>query len=231
MSICDYGAVVKKNGKIISTEMFENHSELKVNIDTHWEEYLDKNGDSCCKIVRNSGYIDESEVLGPNGKIVSMAQNYYKILGDKHFLIGFYKSGFDIAIDGKIREDLSTLYNGTISTWFWKHKKILILNLPEIGRMTVKLLADDYNNAFIASFYLKGDKYEVLFGARVDCNSNFVYCRKAYKHNVYLGWYEVSHYSWKKNKEITTLRKGCYLKEYKKLKRNMQKWFMNGGVK
>ena len=171
MAMIDYGAVVKKNGKIISNVkggLFQNFTNLKY--------------------IENENYetiVDETIVSGVNweGKPIefSMAGNYFVLIGDEHFLIGFYKEHFEIAIDKHLCNDVPNTYD-----WFDKHIKPLTFTINNEITITISLAQKDHTEpcwhmgVYVTKFTYNGDNYEVLFGYCVDPSIKYTFSNSNY---------------------------------------------------
>lgn len=173
MSIVDYGAVVKKNGKIITDpkgDLFQNYSNLKY-------EPIDET------IITYKRYDLDTCKLSDEIESYSMGGNMMALIGDEQFLIGFYKQDFTLALN-KVMIQYSDAYT-TMWEWFDKHKKPFVIkldNIPELSDIVISLVNRnlDYLDKFFAKFTYKGDKYEVLFGYGVDPNPKYLYGKQSY---------------------------------------------------
>lgn len=176
MAMLDYGAVVKKNGKIISTKMFENFSNLKyekkevIKTTEDGEEY------TSYETVVDETLIQTTDYDGkPTTK--SMAGNYFALIGDADMLIGFYKTWFALAIDKK------QVDNSDYSDWAYSEiKRDFVREYPVLGKLITKRLDKRVNscNVFVATFTYKGDKYEVMYGYGVDTDRNYIFGDRNY---------------------------------------------------
>ena len=204
MAMMDYGAVVKKNGKIISDHkggLFQNFSNLK--------HKCDDEGDTT---------IDETIVQGKdwdgNPTTFSMAGNYFALVGDEHFLIGFYKLGFNIAIDKKVVDNIPATWD-----WFEEHVKPLKFTINNEIDVVISLVQKeniDYScrmNVYLAKFTYKCDNYEVLFGYGIDPSLLFTFTDRNYYHHKRKDyWHKIgNHYirtgRWKYRKGLKFIRK------------------------
>lgn len=180
MAVSDYGAVAKKNGKLLiasKDNWMQNFTDLKYETKEVYVEEKDGLGYYEDRVV-----VDETLVEGYNyqtkqQEMFSMIDRSQILIGDKEMMFSTYKQSFDIAIDGKLIQDLPFMYE-----WFEKHKKDYVVELPKVGRITVRRLDKKprWYNIFIATFYYKGDKYEVMFGYGVDKDLNYVFSNKNY---------------------------------------------------
>ena len=197
MAMRDYGAMVKKNGVIITKKnggLFQNYTDLKYVCE--FDEI--NNPDGTCELKEKDTNIDETLVqrysfkagYDENGKYrsvveglhpekISMAGNYMALIGDKDFMIGFYKDSYVLVYDGIMAnvEEVAKQHGEDESTynWFNTHKKQKVYHLDKVGDFVVKRITkrtDD--NVFLAKFEYKGDKYEVLYGYGVDPDWDFM---------------------------------------------------------
>ena len=169
----DYGAVVKKNGVIISDVrglLFQNFTNLK---------YADYDS------LKRGLEIDETIVKGFNYKgepiEFSMAGNYFALVGDEHFLMGFYKEGFVVEIDKQVVNNLPCTWE-----WFDEHVKPLKFVVDNEIEITLSLAQKEHTeyggrmSVYLAKFTYKGDNYEVLFGYGVDTSIIYTFTDKNY---------------------------------------------------
>ena len=176
MAMMDYGAVVKKNGKIISDvkgDLFQNFTNLKY---VYQEEYP------------YDILVDETIVSGKDWKgnsiSYSMAGDNFALIGDEHFLIGFYKTTFTIAID-KVVVDLPF----SVYDWFDEHVKPITFKINNEISVKVSLVQKEHTEyggsmqVFLAQFEYKNDNYEVLFGYGIDPSLIFTFTDKNYYHH------------------------------------------------
>lgn len=198
MAYIDYGVIVKKNGKIITDPkggLFQNYTNLKCTEQYLYDINYDENDEPAIAEPRlNPEYIDETIVtyreynwedgtLSDKIKEYSFGHNEMGVIGDEHFLIGFYKQDFSITIDKiMVQED----YSDTMWwDWFREHKKPLIIkldNVPEVSDIVISSVNKDldYLDKFFAKFTYKDDEYEVLFGYGVDPNPKYCYGKQSY---------------------------------------------------
>lgn len=162
MAMIDYGSVVKKNGKIIQTEMFMNMKEsVGFVIDKelvfkskYREQLYDENYNAI-------GYEDKEciETVRPNG-------NFFSYLGDKELLVLVYK-GTLIFISNdeiiKIQNDL----------WYDYELPYKLQKLEfTINGVDFKIKRLFNQNRYKLRFTYKGELYEVLYGYGVDVNKD-----------------------------------------------------------
>lgn len=217
MAMMDYGAVVKKNGKIISDPkggLFQNLTSLR------YEPHV-KGEDSEGNDIYADDHVDETIVKYTNrdGEIkeYSMAANEMAVVGDRHFMIGFYKQWFDIAIDGQIIDrDGPALYD-----WFSEHKKPLVFTVDDIEFKVRTICPDhDWMSILIMNFEYNGDHYEVMFGYGVDPDTRFVFGKSNY-------YGPARTYDWDK---MRFYGKPRWKKEKKQIWKRMIAWFKEGDV-
>jgi len=219
MAMSDYGAMVKKNGIIITQKhggLFQNYTDLKyvceydtiTNPDGTWElKECDTNVDETLVQryafrveydEKTEEYITINEGIHPEK--FSMAGNYMAVIGDKDFMIGFYKDGFTLVYDGITAniEEVAKQHGFDESTyeWFSAHKKPKVYHLDKIGDLVVKRVTNKTNdNVYLAKFEYKGDKYEVLYGYGVDPDWNFM-CDT--KRSYWSNWWRWDWYRYEK---------------------------------
>ncbi len=198
----DYGAVVKKNGRIISDikgGLFQNFSNLKYEYDGEGKPNIDET------IVQGEGW---------DGKPItfSMAGNYFALVGDEHFLIGFYKLGFNIAIDKQVVDNIPD------TDWFDEHVKPLKFTINNEIDIVISLAQKEridygYMSVYLAKFTYKGDNYEVLFGYGVDPSLLFTFTDRNYYHHKRKDyWHKIGNRyvrtgKWKYRKGLKFIRK------------------------
>lgn len=216
MAMLDYGAVVKKNGKIISdpNKMFQNFTNLKYETDDDCNTVIDETVIECI----NYG-TDKIEKR-------SMAGNYFALIGDEEMMIGFYKTWFKIAVDKK---------EVNMGEYFCKWqsediKRDFVYEYPKLGKLTIKKIdkRPKYCNVYIASFSYKGDNYSVMFGYGVDPSIKYTFGPKNYyapqkpdksklkrAHKYWIGYQD---WNYSKSK--------C--KKYRRTLNRMREWYKKG---
>ena len=168
MAMLDYGAVVKKNGKILpyakDSYGFNNYSTL--NGGTLHEEYEDMiwPGDNKMhKTLVKSEYIGDESVREFGDDERSVIHNYMSVVGDKDYLVATYKHILSVFDAERCILEYSIGEDEEYSTE--RYKKITYLDATfcdiKIKRVGKCLTA-------IASFEYKDDNYEILFGYGVD---------------------------------------------------------------
>jgi len=219
MAMLDYGAVVKKNGKIISdpNKMFQNFTNLKY--ETKEITYTDENGDEHwdIKTVIDETVIQSTDYEGkPTTK--SMAGNYFALIGDAEMMIGFYKTWFKIAVDKK-EVDMGEYFRK------WQSEDIkrdFVYEYPKLGKLTIKRIdkRPKYCNVCIATFSYKGDSYSVMFGYGVDPSIKYTFGPKNYyapqkpdksklkkAHKYWIGYQDWNYSKSKQHKDRRILRR------------------------
>lgn len=179
MAMIDYGAVVKKNGKIISDpkELFQNFTNLK-----YEKKEVMKTTEDGVEYTDFETVVDETviQTIDYDGEIRerSMAGNYFALIGDEEMMIGFYKTWFKIAVDKK---------EVSIGEYFCKWqsedlKRDFVYEYPKLGKLTIKKIdkRPKYCNVYIASFSYKGDSYSVMFGYGVDPSIDYTFGSRNY---------------------------------------------------
>lgn len=135
MAMIDYGAIAWKNGKLISTDMFTDMKDM-----VGWDD---------------SDLDIEDPLVG----------NYFAYIGDKDFILAFYKSVMRIYNPYFTHDDDviffgSERFEGWKKWWFWtesNHKDIEITVKPK-----------RFHDYYVCHMKYNGDKYKVAFGYGVD---------------------------------------------------------------
>ena len=179
MAMIDYGAILKKNGKIQNRDEFFMDMETAVG----WTDYphikyedcdcLDENGYSdcwnCpranCVVHKFEDGIEEwkdfvSDCRGVKSDSNHMEGNWFAYAGDTEFVVGFYK------------QQVMTWYKGEQKIhWLrWDYNNRYNVYL-EVGGTKMKFKAlSRYKQAYYGRFHYKGDLYEVVFGYGIDPN-------------------------------------------------------------
>lgn len=173
MAMIDYGAILKKNGKIVNRDEFFMDMETAVG----WTDYphvkyedcdcINEDGYSDCEncpranreYQANSNYywlISDCRDIVPNSK--HMEGNWFAYAGDTELVIGFYK------------QMVMTWYKGEQKIhWLrWDYAGKYSINI-EVGgtKLHFKALSEN-KDAYYGRFYYKGDLYEVVFGYGID---------------------------------------------------------------
>lgn len=173
MAMIDYGAILKKNGKIVNRDEFFMDMETAVG----WTDYphvkyedcdcLDEDGRSDCwncpranreYEASNSYYwlVSDCRDIVPNSK--HMEGNWFAYAGDTELVVGFYKQ--------------------MVMTWYKGEQKVHWLRWDYAGKYSIyievggtklhfKALSKN-KDVYYGRFYYKGDLYEVVFGYGID---------------------------------------------------------------
>ena len=139
MAMIDYGAIVWKDGKLISTDMFTPMEDM-----VGWS---DKDDDKEFKL---------------NG-------NCFAYIGDKDFTVGFYKSTMHVYrsnADKAFRD--KTFYFGSESYEGWRcwRKWYFIDSMDDSVEIIVR--PRRFHDYYICTMKYRGHKYKVAFGYGVD---------------------------------------------------------------
>lgn len=175
MAMIDYGAVLKKNGKIVNRDEFFMDMETAVGwTDYQKIRYSDCNyiigGYSDCGNCPRANYIHFSDFeLGEWDSFVSdcrsnklssnhISGNYFAYAGDTDFVAGFYKQCVLLWHKGEQK-----------AYWLnWDFSKKFSIHL-EVGGIKLHFKSiTEHKNAYYGRFYYKGDLYEVVFGYGID---------------------------------------------------------------
>ena len=188
MAMMDYGAIVKKNGKIISDpkgSLFQNFSTLCGG--ELYEEYQDIlfEGDKkpTHTLIKHEYVGDESVREYGDGDKISVIHNYMAVVGDGNYLIATYKY-FITIFDNK--EAIASWYFGQDDQYYenmW-HTKRKIVKYIETPFGSVKVKEWSKRDCGTAVFNYKGDRYEILFGYGIDPSPRYIFSKGIYK---YLG--------------------------------------------
>lgn len=193
MAMIDYGAILKKNGKIVNRNEFFMDMEKAVgwtdNPRIRYEDCncIDEDGYSNCSECPRAHFLNFSDPeLGEwrtlekdchgqsfNGSC-KMGGNLFAYAGDTEFVVGFYKQMVMIWYKGEQQIHwLCSDYNNKYSIYL------------EIGGTKLHFKAlSNYKNAYYGRFRYKGDLYEVVFGHGIDSDQKIwnrvkkTYCDK-----------------------------------------------------
>ena len=178
MAMIDYGAILKKNGKI------QNYNQLfmAMEVAVGWTDsprikyedcdYFDKDGRSDCVNCPRANFIHHSHLdLGDwitfdsdchnnNLPVGKMCGNWFVYAGDTELVVGFYK------------QMVMTWYKGEQKVhwlrWDYNNKYSVYL---EVGGVKMKFKAlSSHKDVYYGRFRYKGDLYEVVFGYGIDPN-------------------------------------------------------------
>lgn len=170
----DYGAIVKKNGVIISDPnggLFQNFTKLKYEI--RKEEPYDTIVDET--VVR----CEPTEKDNWKPFNYSFGGNYFAVIGDAQLMIGFYKCSVDIAVD-KLHyhyPDIDWIsFDSQYKCTHYYRPKYISVNKGDKVLTTIKISRiDEESQVFLATFVYNGDKYEVLYGYGVDPSLRYTF--------------------------------------------------------
>lgn len=175
MAMIDYGAILKKNGKIVNRDEFFMDMETAVG----WTDYQKirysdcdciNGGYSDCGNCPRANYIHFSDFeLGEWDSFVSdcrsnklssnhISGNYFAYAGDTDFVAGFYKQCVLLWYKGEQR-----------AYWLnWDFSKKFSIHL-EVGGIKLHFKSiTEHKNAYYGRFRYKGDLYEIVFGYGID---------------------------------------------------------------
>ena len=210
MAFLDYGAVVKKNGKIITNpfgDLFQNYSSFTYESNDNWETIKD---DSVVTFKHTSSlkYEDNHFIdVDPydEEEQTSLCGNYFAVIGDPECAIAFYKTYCSIAlnkiVDNRpVNQGINRTYYGIEGNY--DTKKPLKIDCKLVRQFKVKRFSPntDYN-IYLARFYYKDDVYEVLYGYGIDPNPYNLYGKGSYYYGTY-NWDTRRKQIHKKNKNL-----------------------------
>lgn len=147
MAFIDYGAIVLKNGRLLTSEMFGEMNSM-----VGWED------------TENDVYT-EWHHNGENLVPLKLKDNYFAYIGDKDCTIAFYKEMIAIAErynDGSFHLT-QEFFN--CSRYKWR-KWEMYAGAYDHG--FPKIIVTRRNGYYICKWTYKGDKYKVYFGYGVD---------------------------------------------------------------
>ena len=176
MAMIDYGAILKKNGKIVNRNQFFMNMEEAVG----WTDsprirhndcnYTDETGYSLCMTCPRANFIHhsdpelgewesfESDCRNNKFSIKSIGGNWFAYAGDTEFVVGFYK------------HQVMTWYKGEQKIhWLrWDYTRKYSIYI-EVGgtKLHFKALSEN-KDAYYGRIRYKGDLYEVVFGYGID---------------------------------------------------------------
>lgn len=173
MAMIDYGAILKKNGKIVNRDEFFMDMKTAVG----WTDYphvkyedcdcIDEDGYSDCQncpranreYYANENYywlVSDCRDIVPNSN--HMEGNWFAYAGDTELVVGFYKQ--------------------MVMTWYKGEQKIHWLRWDYAGKYSINIEVDgtklhfkalsENKDAYYGRFRYKGDLYEVVFGYGID---------------------------------------------------------------
>ena len=166
MAMMDYGALVKKNGKLITNPkggLFQNYSTLSYGTTV---EIKDKTGE----VIGWDQEGDESkrfvDMYEGEPKLRSVIGNHMAVIGDEDYLFGFYKDFWGFFNHQK------EINGGYVSR---DGHVVYKVKLPCCD-VALKWWDPKYKTRIgTARFIYKGDIYEVLFGYGIDPNPKFLF--------------------------------------------------------
>ena len=176
MAMIDYGAILKKNGKIVNRDEFFMDMEAAVG----WTDYphikyedcdfFDEDGHSDCYNCPRAHYTHYSEpelgewdayksdCRGVKPDSNHMEGNWFAYAGDTELVVGFYKH--------------------MVMTWYKGEQKIHWLRLDYAGKYSIYIeiggiklhfkALSKKKDVYYGRFHYKGDLYEVVFGYGID---------------------------------------------------------------
>ena len=155
MAIIDYGAIAFKNGKLISTKMFT-------------------------PMKQTCGFSDAENSLP--GTDFSFDGNCFAVIGDKQFLVGFYKKTVIWWYDhGESWEEDGYEYGVEMLAWSdyygWSKWSKDFNAVNHVRNITVR----PKNGYYVANIRIGSDNYKVYFGYGVD----FRFYKKTGRVNYY----------------------------------------------
>ena len=175
MAMIDYGAILKKNGKIVNRDQFFMDMETAVGWTDYPHikykdcDYITEDGYSDCQNCprANREYdadddyywlVSDCRDIKPNSN--HLEGNCFAYAGDTEFVVGFYK--WCVSLWSKEKK------------WFywmnWDFGGKMSIHLEFYGvKMHFKAITED-RRVYHGRFYYKGDLYEVVFGYGIDPN-------------------------------------------------------------
>lgn len=192
MACIDYGAVVKKNGKVLpytKDEMgfvhsFNNYSTLSGGtLNEEYEDVFDNVLGISYKVCTKHEYIGDESVREFVNTCMpydlkstnSVIHNYMCVIGDKDYLVATYKIGLVVFDNTKYLCDYVIGQEDDYDGYHVKHKLVKELETP-FGTIKIRRLYPQ--QCAIASFWYKEDYYEILFGYGVD-RKEFIFSKGA----------------------------------------------------
>lgn len=146
MAMMDYGSIVKKNGKIIQTDMFMDMKEaLGFELLEAKYEY--------------NGNIEKQRVEG----------NYTSYMGDEELLVCVYKCRATFIVGNKI---VKNIYNLNEGLHYGEDLMSIKFDINGVSFHIKRLFGQ---NRYQMKFRYKGDSYDCIFGYGVDLNIKLWY--------------------------------------------------------
>lgn len=167
MAMLDYGAVVKKNGKLLEhKDMFNNYSTLKEGyfIDKYTLMTWSDDTDELHNTLVSREYPEDESVRDFYGQKHSVIGNYMSVVGDKDFLVATYKYRLIVCDSEKCLVDY-IIGDNDYEKGDWQIKRPIHLETP-FGTITIRRI--NKCTTAVASFWYKDNYYEILFGYGVD---------------------------------------------------------------
>ena len=196
----DYGAIVKKNGVIITDPtggLFQNFTNLKYEVmeEEPYDTIVDETVVRCEPTEK-----DDWEPFN-----FSFGGNYFVLIGDAQLMIGFYKTSFSVAVD-KVKYNYPYFdwlsFNGRYQCTHYYRDKYISVNKGDKVLTTLKISKiDEESQVFLATFVYNGDKYEVLYGYGVDPSLRYTFGKSNYfapKRKNYYNFHREGNYSLRK---------------------------------
>ena len=147
MAMSDYGAIVFKNGKLISTEMFEPMIDAVGWEDTEEDTYTEYHSN------------------GKNIIPLKLKDNYFAYIGDKYCTLAFYKQQMVIVEKYKDGTFGHRIEHFAASYYTWS--KWETYAGCRDGNFT-KVKVTPRNGYYVCKWNYRGNKYKVYFGYGVD---------------------------------------------------------------
>ena len=138
MAMIDYGAIAWKNGKLISTDMFTPMKDM-----VGW---------------------DDSDVKNVSTEL-PLVNNYFAYVGDKDFVLAFYKSVMRI-YNTHFSLDNDNIYFGSERFEGWRAWRLYTFSNDKDVEIVVK--PKRFHDYYVCHMKYNGDKYKVAFGLGVD---------------------------------------------------------------
>lgn len=135
MAMIDYGAIAWKNGKLISTDMFTPMKDM-----VGWDD-------------------SDLDIEDP------LVDNYFAYIGDKDFVLAFYKSVMRIYYP-TFSYDNDTIFFGSERFEGWKKWQLWTISNHQDIEIVVK--PRRFHNYYVCHMKYKNDEYKVAFGYGVD---------------------------------------------------------------
>ena len=173
MAALDYGALVKKNGILITDpngSIFQNYSTL-----SYGREVTESN-----ELKEKKFYREGDESLRKNlvwhspEQLVSVIGNYMAVVGDSDYLVATYKATLIVCDKEQC-----------LDYWYLDKDNSVVKRLvTPFGTIKIKSWTPGAGSVGVATFNYKGDFYEILFGYGIDPSPKYTYSKRIEK---YLG--------------------------------------------